>query len=362
MAAANELSRAAGARGEPQLAITFGDSRRGASAASDRELTACVLDLTVDQTLDQADHLTMRLAARAADTGHVAWIDDARFAAGAALAVKLGQGDSLAQVFDGEIVGVGVELRGGEPAVVTVDAYNRIHRLGRGRRPPAARPESKTTYGSIVGKLAQRHGLTAKVEGSDADQPNDTVVQQNESDLAFLARLAEEIGYSFHVEGMELVFRKDTPPTALALAIPASELIEFSGHADPSSQIGVIDGSAFDHDANRSIPYRASNPDSFDRVFGSEEIVIAQPFAVDRKDQLQARVEAELRRVRNQYLAATATGFVRTDVKLGMLIAITGIARRFDGDYTVTAVTQSFSQTTGFRTRLTLKSMKGKRP
>lgn len=346
---------------EPQLAIAFGESRPGARAGSDRELTACVLDLTIDRTVDQADHLTMRVAAWDPDTGKVAWLDDARFAAGAALAVKLGYSEALEPVFDGEIVGVGLELQGGAPAVMTVDAYNRIHRLGRGRRAPAAQPEEKTTYGDMVSKIARRCGLTAKVERGKADQTNDTVVQQNESDLAFITRLAEEIGYMFYVDGKELVFRKDMPATSVAFTLPADQLVEFSGHLDPSSQIGVIEGAAFDHDANQAIPYRATNPDSFDRVFGNEDVVVVHPFAVDRKDQLVERIDGELRRIQNSYLSVTATCFGRAGIKPGMLIGITGVASRFDGEYTVTGVTQSFSQTAGFRTRLTLKGMKGNR-
>ncbi len=344
---------------EPRIAISF--SGAGGSAADDRALAACVLDVSIDRTVDQADHLAMRLAAWDPDTGNVAWLDDARLAAGAALVVQLGYGEILTQVFDGDIVGVGLELRAGEPAVMTVDAYNRIHRLGRNRPPPATTPEQNATYGDVITKIAKRYGLGAKVD-SNADKKNPTVVQQNESDLAFLRKLAEEIGYMFYVDGSDLVFSKDTPSAGATVTIPATELVELSGHVDPSSQVGVLVGSGFDHDSNEPISDQASNPDSFDRAFGNEDVVVTHPLAVNNKEQLKERLEAELRRVRNSYLSVTATCFGRTDVALGMLIKLTGIASRFDGEYTVTGVTQSFSQSAGFRTRLTLKGMKGSRP
>jgi uncharacterized protein len=347
---------ATGSPREPQLAIALGDAKL------DAKIAACVLDVTVDQTLDHADHLSMRLATWDPDTDKPTWIDDARFAAGAALAIKVGYGESLDPVFDGDIVGFGLELHGSERPVMTVDAYNRVHRLGRGRRPPAATPEQNSTYGDLITKIAKRYGLTAKVDGSDADKQNDTVTQQNESDLEFIGKLAAEIGYVFYVDGKNLVFRKDTPSATAAITISTSELLEFSGHIDAASQIGVVDGSAFDHDRNQTLQYKATNPDSFDKAYGTEELSVAHPLGVDRKEQLQARIDAELLRIRNSYLSVTATCFGRTDVKVGMMIKLGGIAKRFDGDYTVTAVNHSFSQAAGFRTRLTLKGTKGTRP
>lgn len=339
---------------EPQLAISLGDQ------PLDDQIAACVLDVSVDQTIDSADHLSMRLATWDPDTGKTLWIDDDRFAPGTGLAARIGYGQSLDRVFDGEIVGLGLELRGGEPAVMTVEAYNRLHRLGRGRPAPGTPPEINTTYGDLVAKIARRYGLTPDVRGSAADQQNDTVNQQNESDLQFIRQIADEIGYEFFVDGKSLVFREQVTSATAEVTLTGDDLLELSGHTDAASQIGVVDGSACNDDGN-GIPYRATNPDSFDRAYGNVDVSIAQPLAADDKEQLQARIDAELLRIRYSYLSVTATCFGRTDITVGMLIAITGIAKRFDGSYSVTAVTHSFSQGAGYRTRLTLKGMKGTR-
>lgn len=345
----------AGPQQEPQIAISL----RGKPLAP--SIAACALDVHVDQALDAADYLSLRLATWNPDTDKALWIDDARFAPGTGIAIKLGYGQSLAQVFDGEIVGLGLELHAGEPAVMTIDAYNRLHRLGRGRTAPATPPEPNSKYGDLVAKIAKRYGLSPDVVGSDADKKNDAINQQNESDLQFIAQLAAEIGYAFFVDGKRLVFRKPRAGTAAAVTLTGRDLIDLSGYADASSQIGAVDGSAFDHDRNQSIPYRASNPDSFDRAYGNTAVSIAHPLAVDRQEQLRARINAEMLRIRNSYLSVTATCFGRTDVKVGTMIAIRGIARRFDGSYSVAAVAHSFTKHAGFRTRLTLRGTKGTR-
>lgn len=341
---------------EPQLAISLIGGK-----PLDARIAACVLDVSIDQMIDAADHLSMRLATWNPETDKALWIDDPRFTPGTGLAVKLGYGQRLAQVFDGEIVGLGLELQAGEPAVMMIDAYNRLHRLGRGRPAPATPPELKSTYGSLVAKIARRYGLTPDITSSDADRQNEVINQQNESDLQLIGQLAGEIGYEFYVTGKRLVFRKQRAAATAAVTLTGSDLIDLSGNLDAASQIGVIDGSAFDHDRNEPIPYQARNPDSFDRTYGNTSVSIAHPLAVDRKEQLRARIEAELLRVRNSYLSVTATCFGRTDIKVGMMIAIRGIAKRFDGSYSVTAIAHSFSQQAGFRTRLTLKGMKGTR-
>ena len=78
----------------PQLAISLGNQ------PLDDQIAACVLDLSVDQTIDQADHLSLRLATWNPDTGKTLWIDDDRFSPGTGLAVKLGYGQSLAPAFE----------------------------------------------------------------------------------------------------------------------------------------------------------------------------------------------------------------------------------------------------------------------
>jgi phage protein D len=336
---------------QPQISIELGQT------PLDKAIASCVLDVRIDQTIDHADHLSMRLATWDPSTDKATWIDDDRFAPGASLAVKLGYGTSVDQVFDGDIVGFGLEFHANERPVMTIEAYNRLHRLGRGRPLPPP-PEPNSTYGDLITKIAKRYGLTANVEGSDADKQNNTVQQQNESDLQFAGRLATAIGYVFYVDGKRLVFRKETASAAAALTLMASELLELSGQIDAASQVGVVDGSAFDHDHNKPLHYKASNPDSFDKAYGNVDISIAHPLAVDRKEQLQARIEAELLRVRNRYLSVTATCFGRTDVRIGMMLTLKGIAKRFDGDYSVANVRHEVSQAAGFRTELTLKGLR----
>lgn len=64
----------------------------------------------------------------------------------------------------------------------------------------------KTTLAGVVRVVCGRLGLTPA--GEVADIPIDRVTQYQESDLAFLARLAGEYGHTFKVSGKKMIFQR----------------------------------------------------------------------------------------------------------------------------------------------------------
>ena len=71
----------------------------------------------------------------------------------------------------------------------------------------------KTTLAGVVRVVCGRLGLTPA--GEVADIPLDRVTQYQESDLAFLTRLAGEYGHTFKISGKKMIFqRKDSVLTA----------------------------------------------------------------------------------------------------------------------------------------------------
>jgi phage protein D len=332
---------------EAQVTIEVGN----APLAS--ELAACITDVTIEQSLDHADQLSMRIGTWDVDHDRATWIDDPSLDPGTSIAVSLGYGKAMQRMFTGDVVGYDLELRNTERPVVVVHAYNKLHRLGRGR-PAPSKPKPNATYGDLVSEIAKRYSLTAKVESGNADKQNANV-KQTESDLKFVTDLASEIGYEVFVDGDVLVFRKQVPKKDAAVTLDGTDLVELTGHLDAASQIGDVVGSAFDHDKNDPIPYTATNPDSYDKAFGGSAVHGAHPSLVDTREQLTPRVDAELLRIRQLYRNATLTCFGRTDVKVGASVEIKKVSKRFDGVYQVTAARHTFTQGAGFRTRLTLK-------
>ena len=330
-----------------------GQQLDGATAAS-------VLDVSVQQTLGQAAHLTLRLAAWDPDTDQLTLVDDPRLSPGSSVEVELGFLNDRRAVFWGEIVGLDLAASATDRAVVTINAYDILHRLGRGERQEVYK---KTTYAGIVRTIAQKIYRIA-VDAQDdleRDPENPVVLQENSSDLELLTTLAKKIQYELFVDagGKQLVFRKSQLGQPASLTLDArQDLVDFSARIDASGQLGGVEVRSFDSDNKKRIQVVLGNPDSLDRRYGpapSRSLITDQPLLT--QEEAQAHAEAELLRIRARYLTATGSCFGRTELRPGLMIGIAELGNRFGGDFHVTATTHSLSPSGGFRTSFELEGV-----
>lgn len=71
-------------------------------------------------------------------------------------------------------------------------------------RTPKTRGFERASLFRIVSEIAKEHGLTAHIKGEDI--PMERKEQKEETDLAFLTRVAEEYGFNFRIDGENLYF------------------------------------------------------------------------------------------------------------------------------------------------------------
>lgn len=325
----------------------------GATAAS-------VLDVAIQQRLGRAAHLTLRLAAWDPDTDRFTLVDDPRLKPGSSVEIELGYLDQRKAMFWGEIVGLDFAASATDRAVVTINAYDLLHRLGRGER--QAKYE-KTTYAGIVRTIAQtiyKIGVDAR-DDLALDPENPVVFQENRSDFEFLTKLADEIQYELFVDagGKQLVFRKSQIREPASLTLDArQDLIDFSAQLDAAGQLGGVEVRAFDTDNKKRIKVVLDNPDALDTSYGSvpsRSLITDLPLLT--QEEAQAHADAELLRIRATYLMASGSCFGRTDMRPGLMIHIAELGARFGGDFHVTAATHSLSPSGGFRTSFELEGV-----
>lgn len=325
----------------------------GAAAAS-------LLDVSVQQTLGEAAHLTLRLAAWDSDAEQLTWVDGAAFKPGNRVEVELGYVDQRKPLFWGEIVGLDLEASTTDRAVLTVSAYDLLHRLGRGQRD--ARYD-KISYAGIVRELA-RSVYKVAVDAEDdpaADPENEVIYQRGTSDFEFLTRNAERIGYDLFADadGKKLVFRRSRVGEQPSLTLDASqELVQFSASLDAAGQLGGVEVSAFDSDTKQQFKVVLDNPDALDASYGAvPSRSLISNTVLTTQEQAKARARAELQRIRASYLTASGSCFGRTDLRPGLMIAIAGLGARFGGAYYVTSTRHSLSATGGYRTSFKLQGV-----
>jgi phage protein D len=343
----------------PSIADTVDLLVKIAGRQLDAAIAASVLDVSVQQTLGQAAHLTLRLAAWDPDADQFTLVDDPQLAPGSSVEVELGFLGQRRPVFWGEIVGLDLEANASDRAVVTINAYDILHRLGRGER---QKIYEKTTYAGIVRTIAKIYQIAVDARDDiERDPENPVVLQKNESDLELLTRLAKKIQYEVFVDagGKQLVFRRSQLGQPASLTLDArQDLVNFSARIDASSQLGSVEVRSFDSDNKKRIQVVLDNPDSLDRRYGpapSRSLITDQTLLTQQE--AQAHAEAELLRIRARYLTATGTCFGRTELRPGLVIRIAQLGDRFGGDFHVTATTHALSPSGGFRTSFELEGV-----
>ena len=332
------------------LRVTVGNTKL------DGEAAASLLDVSVAKTIGEAAQLTLRVAAWDSDAEELRWVDDELFAPGAAIEVELGYLGRRAKVFSGDIVSLSLEASTTDRAVLTITAYDVLHRLGRGQRTDLYKDK---TYAGIVRDVAQRiYRLEADApDRPELDQEHKAVHQRNQSDLAFLLERAAEIDHELLARGATLVFRKSRRGDPPELTLDASrDLIQLSAHLSAASQLGGVDVKILSSETKEHLLIGEDNAGAEDRAYrtgATRTVIVEDPLAT--QDQARARARAELARMRDGYLDATGTALGRPDLEAGMMIQIDGLGTRFGGAYHVTSVTHSLSAGSGLRTSFSLK-------
>ncbi len=117
--------------------------------------------------------------------------------------VECAIGNESEPFFKGEVTAIEFIYAVDGTTVVEIRALDRTHRLGRGRK---SRIWENETDSSVVQEVAAECGLS--VEADDTGEVRDYIIQRNESNVAFLKRLAARNNYVLKVEDDKVIFRK----------------------------------------------------------------------------------------------------------------------------------------------------------
>jgi phage protein D len=319
------------------------------------EAMACITELAVTQALGQPASLSLKINAWDSQNDQLRWVDDKTFDPGRFVEVAVGYQDSAAPLFWGEIVELELSASANARATLTVHAKDMLHRFQRGEKAPP--PFKDVTYGDIARKIASGYGLSADVEAdAKADPQNAHVSQDNQSDFAFLSKLAAEIHYDVYIsaQGKSLVFHKSQTGTDPKFPLAAStDLLDVTITLDAPSQLGGVDVRAIDGASKKKVAVSVDNAGSADKTFSATRKIIKDPPA-DTKEDVEAYANAALRQMRMEYLRVTGTCFGRTDLVPGIMIELSELGTRFGGAYYVTGATHTVSEG-GYRTHFTLE-------
>lgn len=323
------------------------------------ELMSSLENIAVESSLHLPDITTLVI-----HDPRLKWIDDAKIAPGVTLTIEAKAGNKTQKIFDGEIVEL-EPIFGQDTQRLHVRAFDRLHRLTRGRR---VRSFVNVTDGDVIKKVAQEVGLQSKV--GPTSQVHPYVFQSNETNLEFLQRRAAALGYLLYVDEQTLCC--EAPKQEGAAEVKWGEsLFEFRPRMSTVSQINTVTARGWDPDKRQEIVGQAqqdkdASPHVWEGKNGGQVAqqafrIDAQELVADRPIRTQALADVLAKAVANQH----AGRFVEADgvcagnpaITAGVSLKIASVGTRFSGTYHVTSATHTYNNDDGYVTEFTVSGL-----
>ena len=322
-----------------------------------------VMSASVDLSVDKTGMLTLEMESYDKKKDEAHWMDNELVSLGKAIEVKMGYGNDVKSLFFGDIMGISASLSPAEPPTLTIRAYDRRHKL---ETYSASRHFEKKTYTDIARDVAYAAGLSFK--GDDSKVTHEYVEKFNQSDMAFLEKLAREINYHVTVVGKNLLFEpvanRESEIVTLTLE---NDLMDFSVDMSLALHTSEVIVRGWDPVEKKEIVGEAGSGTEETKMGGSASASQLYkkhfgPVAAEITNH-PVRTKAEADQLAKARLNETALGLIEasgsimgnTQLVPGKVIKITGAGNRFSGTYYVASATHRIDHKNGYRTSFTAR-------
>lgn len=324
---------------------------------------ADVESVTVTEDLDALSMFAVVLHNWDQERLKVSWSDSSSFAIGTETEISLGTVGDLHRVLTGEITSLEPTFGGDRPPTLTVRGYDHRHRLTRGRR---TRTFARLTDSAIVTQVGRGAGL--RVQATDTALELDYVVQHNQTDLEFVQKRAQGIGYEVFVRDKVLHFQPRQHATEPVATLDIGrEITEFTPRLRSMDQLGEVTVRGWDTAEKKVVVGRArtggerttmggsaSGPRQASRAFGqvTAASVTTPVHSKARADQIAAGLFEEMALT---FVQGEAWCIGLPQLRVGAVVDIRGAGTTFSGRYYLTAVTHTLSAGEGYQTRIDVR-------
>lgn len=327
------------------------------------EAEADLFFLEVADELGSLGMFTLSLNAGDPMTGRIKWVDTDTFREGNEITVKMGFRAPLTELLNGEITALEPEFPAHGPIVFTARGYDRLYRLGFGRKSRSFRNMKDS---EIAAQIAQDRSLTP--EGDDTPVTYDYVFQNNQTDLHFLRERARRIGYEVKVEGRKLLFRKPKAAAGKILTLTYGEnLLSFAPRLTLLGQMSevrvqgwsakekkAITGRAGPGDETTKMGGRETGPAMAQRLAGDSALVLVSEPPATPED-ADAMAKGHLDEMGLDLITAEGACVGQPTIRPGVVVEVKGLGTRLSGLYYVTGATHSLSIPKGYVTSFTAR-------
>jgi phage protein D len=274
-------------------------------------------------------------------------------ALGQELEVLMGEEQPVC-LFKGDITALEERYGEGAPTLVLL-VQDRLHRLARTRHSRSFEDQSPD---DLVRQIAAGAGLQADVSLSPLTA---TWHQLNESDLAFLLRIAGRFDLGLRLAGDTLRARPEAPdPAPVALSAQDSALkIRLLADLNHQSGATTVNGynladataTAFTCDSLSPAPPGTDARASLAELGWAGPDTVPQPFARSSAE-AEAYARAHWRRQAKRFIGGDIVCQGEPGLSAGRDIALSGVSPRLRGIYQIVHCVHRFDNASGFETHL----------
>lgn len=265
----------------------------------------------------------------------------------------------------GEVTGLEPVFPASGIAEVQVVGYDRSHRLYREQK---SRAFLNVRDSELAEQMAAAAGLEAEVEQTEIVY--DHLVQHNQSDLAFLQARARRIGFECFVQDKTLYFRRPSSTNRPRVTLRWGEdNLAIFPRLTVTEQVNEVVVRGWDVEKLTPIVGRAENGRLFPQnglpkngrdwaaaVGSGQQVIASEPVTSQVEADLMAA--ARMDELSGAYLEIDGSVFRRPDVQAGCVAELSGIGRRFSGDYLITQAVHQYTLQDGLTTHFAVRGLR----
>ena len=308
--------------------------------------------LTIEDHVDMIETMTLRLGGA---EGQETWQAEV----GQSVEVKMGEGSVV--LFKGEITNVKPSWGADGLATLTLTAMDNCHRLARGRK---TRFFEKKKDSDVAQTVGSESGLSVDAEATT--ETHDYILQRNESNYAFLKRLAARNNYQLAVDEGKLIFKKaktSGSPTTIEMGKNLRTLNAGLNTGEMAQKVVVrgwdirtkkeIVGTATSGDIEK-IGGGMTGPDVA-AVYGDHTAYVTD-VPIQSQSQATDVAKAEMNRLARQFMKGTGVMDGNDAVRANTVVELKGVSKGYNGKVYIISTRHIITANSGYLTEFTFCS------
>ena len=308
--------------------------------------------LVLEDHVDMVNMLTVRVGG---GEGQEEW----SFKIGDPVSCLLGSGSK--PIFEGEVVAMepGYQVEG--LSTITVRALDKMHRLGRGRK---TRFWEMMKDSDVATEVGQECGLSVDADPTQEQMPY--ILQRNESNIAFIKRLAARNNFLCRIVDNKLEFKKASFGGQQKQVAMGKDLRSMRMSFNSMDQVQKVVVRGWDIAAKKEIVGQAEvgqistigggeKGASLAAAFGDSTAYVTD-VPVSSQAMANEIAKSELERLARQFCRGSATVNGDDTIRSGTMVTFSGLPEGQNGQVYVMATRHIVSSRSGYTTEFTFCS------